>query len=198
MRGLQSLLTTRHGLVVLFVGLMFTALVVAGAWLAYPSQIWQQESPELRLADSVAQSVERNVEQLDLILGTVTGGDQTPASQSLAPEQRNALLFQRTPRDRYIAFLEVLDANGGVLATSKPDEPSSNWANQDYFDAQRRNPTNGLVVGKPFLPDSEDGVGVTLSRRITTSDGRFGGIVVMGGAACGFPRTAEATRASSG
>jgi signal transduction histidine kinase/ActR/RegA family two-component response regulator len=180
MRGLQSLLTTRHGLVVLFVGLMFTAVVVAGAWLAYPSQIWQQESPELRLAGAVAQSVERNVEQLDLILGIVTGGDQTPASQDLTPEQRNALLFRRTPRDRHIAFLEVLDAKGGVLATSKPDEPLSNWSNQEYFDAQRRNPTKGLIVGKPFSPDSEDSVGVTVSRRITTNDGRFGGIVVMG------------------
>ncbi len=102
MRGLQSSVGHRGtAWWSLFVGLMFTALIVAGAWLAHPSQIWQQESAEFRLADAVAQSVERNVEQLDLILGTVTGGDQTPASQSLTPEQRNALLFQRTPRDRY-------------------------------------------------------------------------------------------------
>jgi signal transduction histidine kinase/ActR/RegA family two-component response regulator len=180
MRGLESSLTARNGLAALFFGLTFAALIGASAWLAYPSRIWQQESAESRLADVVAQSVERHVEQLDLILGTVMGGDQTPAGRSLTPEQRNALLFQRVPRDRYIAFLEVLDANGGVLATSKPDEPSSNWANQEYFDAQRRNATKGLVVGKPFSTDSEDSVGVTISRRITTNDGRFGGIVVMG------------------
>jgi len=178
MRGLESSLTAGGRLAALLCGL--AALIVIAAWLVYPSQSWQQESAEFHVADAVAQSVERYVEQVDLILGAVTGGDQTPATGSLSPEQRNALLFQRTPRDRDIAFLEVLGANGGVLATSKPDEPASNWANQEYFDAHRRNPPKGLVVGRPFLPDSEDGVGVTISRRITTNDGRFGGIVVMG------------------
>ncbi len=42
-------------------------------------------------------------------------------------------------------------------------------------------PPTGSFVGKPFSPRLRGRVsGVTISRRITTSDGRFGGIVVMG------------------
>ena len=113
-------------------------------------------------------------------------GDETPASRTLTPERRSALLFERTPRARDIAFIDVLGADGSVLATLTPGDSTSNWAKQDYFVAQRDNPTTGLYVGLPFSIEHESKIGLTLSRRITARDGSFAGVVVMGVRLAGF------------
>ncbi len=110
-------------------------MVGAAVWV---QQSWQQDvaTETSRVTDVAAQDVARYVEQLDLILQTVMVGDRTPASQTLTADQRNTLLFERTPRDRYIEFIDVLDANGSVLATLTPDKPATSWARRDYFAAQ--------------------------------------------------------------
>ncbi len=155
-------------------------MLVVAVWQVRQSAEWQADRTASRLAEAIAQDTERDLEQLDLILQTVMAGDQTPASRSLTPGGRNALLFERTPRDRYIDFVNVLDQDGSVLATLRPDDPPNNWGNQDYFEALRTSTTNGLFVGRPFKLAYEDGVGFTVSRRITTHDGRFAGVVVLG------------------
>src|SRR5579862_4192400 len=90
------------------------ACFMVGATVWQVQQSWEQEvaAATSRLTDVAAQDVARYVEQVDLILRTVMAGDQTPASQNLTADQRNTLLFERTPRDRYIEFIDVLDANG--------------------------------------------------------------------------------------
>jgi hypothetical protein len=154
-------------------------MVGAAVWV---QQSWQQDvaTETSRVTDVAAQDVARYVEQLDLILQTVMVGDRTPASQTLTADQRNTLLFERTPRDRYIEFIDVLDANGSVLATLTPDKPATSWARRDYFAAQHDSTTNGLLIGWPFSIEHENGVGFTVSRRITTNDGKFAGVVVLG------------------
>jgi len=164
-------------LVILAAGLLTVgAAVMAGA----PVSSDAGRHAASRLADAVARDVAGTVEQFDLTLRTVMEGDETPASRTLTPERRSALLFERTPRARDIAFIDVLGADGGVLATLTPDEPASNWAKQDYFVAQRDNPAAGLYVGLPFSTEHESKVGLTLSRRISARDGSFAGVVVMG------------------
>jgi hypothetical protein len=82
------------------------------AWLAYRSNEERPERPASSLADAVAQDIGRSMEQFDLILRTVMGGERTPASPDLTREQRNTILFEHAPSDRNIDFLEVLDADG--------------------------------------------------------------------------------------
>jgi hypothetical protein len=79
------------------------------------------------------------------------GGERTPASPGLTQEQRNTILFERVPRDRYIGFLDVLDAEGDVLASLRPGEPLSNWASREYFYALRDNPTKEIYAGGAIL-----------------------------------------------
>jgi signal transduction histidine kinase/DNA-binding NarL/FixJ family response regulator len=168
---------------VLAVGLL---AIGAAVWQAHQSQEGQADSTAARLAESVARDVAGTVEQFDLTLRTVMEGDETPASRTLTPERRSALLFERTPRARDIAFIDVLGADGSVLATLTPGDSTSNWAKQDYFVAQRDNPTTGLYVGLPFSIEHESRIGLTLSRRITARDGSFAGVVVMGVRLAGF------------
>jgi signal transduction histidine kinase len=179
-RGLPFSRVSERGLGRLALAIAVLMLGAALAWHAYRVETRSDEGSASRLAEAVAEDVGRGVEQLDLMLRTVMGGEQTPANLSLTPSQRDALLLERTPRDRFIAFLEILDAQGNVLAKLNQDEPASNWSNQDYFIALRDNPTNDVFVGAPFSTDNEAKVGFKLARRISTSDGKFAGVVVVG------------------
>lgn len=144
------------------------------------SDDWQADLAADHLAASLATEVSRDVGRFDLALQTVMAGRQTPASKDMSPEARNALLSSRVPRDANIGFLDVIGADGGVLATLQPDRPPTNWSRQDYFLLQRENVANTLIVGQPFSLTHEDAVGFTISRRITDSDNRFGGVAVLG------------------
>jgi signal transduction histidine kinase/DNA-binding NarL/FixJ family response regulator len=180
MRGLPAWLGTWRGRGWLVLTLAALMIGGAGIWQGYRSGEQRVEQLASRLADAVAADVERGVEQLDLILQTVMSGEQTPASQRLTQEQRDALLAERTPHDRFVAFLDVLDANGNVLARLNQSDPATNWANQEYFKTLRDNPTIDRAVGPPFSIEHENSAGFTLARRITAPDGRFGGVVVIG------------------
>ena len=178
-------------MVVLAAGLL---AIGAAVWQAHQSQEIQADSTASRLAESVARDVAGTMEQFDLMLRTVMEGDETPASRTLTPERRSALLFERTPRARDIAFIDVLAADGSVLATLTPGDSTSNWAKQDYFVAQRDNPATGLYVGLPYSIEQESRIGLTLSRRITARDGSFAGVVVMGVRLGEFPGSVRPPR----
>lgn len=104
-------------LVILAAGLL---TVGAAVWQAHQSQVMQVDNAASRLADAVARDVAGTVEQFDLTLRTVMEGDETPASRTLTPERRSALLFERTPRARDIAFIDVLGADGGCSRLLRP------------------------------------------------------------------------------
>ncbi len=141
---------------------------------------WQADVEADRLAAALATEVSRDVGRFDLVLQTVMAGRQTPASKDMLPDARNALLSSRVPRDANIGFLDVIDTDGGVLATLQPERPATNWSRQDYFLLQRENTANALIIGQPFSLTHEDAVGFTISRRLTDSDNRFAGVAVLG------------------
>jgi hypothetical protein len=141
---------------------------------------WRADADADRLAGALASEVDRDMGRFDLLLQMVMAGERTPASKDLSPDDRNALLSSRVPRDPNISFLDVLGADGGVLATLQPERPASNWSRQDYFTLQRDNTANILIVGQPFSLTHEDAVGFTISRRITDSANMFTGVVVLG------------------
>ena len=60
-----------------------------------------------------------------------------------------------------------------------PQQASSNWAGRDYFSAQHSASANDPFIGRPYL-SLEDKVSVTVSRRITDTEGNFAGVVVIG------------------
>jgi hypothetical protein len=164
-----------------------SVFAVAGSlMLAVPmvrSQVsvdWQADVEADRLAATLATEVGRDVGRFDLVLQTVMAGGQTPASKDMSPDARNALLSSRVPRDANIGFLDVIGADGGVLATLQPERPATNWSRQDYFMLQRENTADTLIIGQPFSLTHEGSVGFTISRRMTDSDNRFTGVVVLG------------------
>ena len=119
----------------------------------------------------------RAIEQIDLTLQTVIGGRQAPQSTDIATPERYALLAERAPRDRHIGFIDVIGADGGILASTRPGQELKNWADRDYFWAQRNATLSGPYLGRPFATTREDTAAVPISHRIDR-DGQFAGVVV--------------------
>ena len=75
----------------------------------------------------------------------------------------------------------ILDASGNMLhlsARSVDARPfKKNFADRDYFQAQKTDLSDLLRVGAPFLSRITGGWSIPLTRRITRQDGSFGGII---------------------
>jgi signal transduction histidine kinase/DNA-binding NarL/FixJ family response regulator len=143
-------------------------------------QVRQADLAVSRQAEGVAQDIARNIEQLDLVLRTVIAGVQIAIDPGLTPQQRNTLLAERVPRDRYLAFIDVLDVRGNVVAGLAPLDQPYNWSKQEYFEVLRGGGAAEPYVGRPFAAEHESRVGFTISRRISDGNGAFAGVVVMG------------------
>ncbi len=130
-----------------------------------------------RGAAMIAQDLSRAIEQIDLTLQTVIGGRQAPQNADIATPERYALLAERAPRDRHIGFIDLIGADGGILASTRPGQELKNWADRDYFWAQRNAAPSGPYVGRPFATTREDTAAIPISHRID-HDGQFAGVVV--------------------
>jgi hypothetical protein len=153
--------------------------VTVAGWFAQLIVEQQTALVASQVADRIAQSTNRGIVSYDNTLQTVIGGTQNPASLKLSPQERNALLAERTPKDPQIVFLDVLDAGGNVLANLAQKAETTNWATRKYFTTLRDRPTSGLYLDV-FGQEGETTLGMLLSRRINRPDGSFGGVVVTG------------------
>jgi hypothetical protein len=153
--------------------------VIIAGWLAQFVIEQQTAFAASQLADRIASSVERGIVGIDRTLQTVGGGTQNPASPELNPQQRNALLAERTPKDPQIMFLDVLDAGGNVLASLAQKSDWTNWASRPYFVALRSRPTSDAYFDL-FGQESATTLGLLVGRRIARGDGSFAGVVVIG------------------
>ena len=111
---------------------IFLILIVLGVGLVAWWQLDtlaedQAHATAARAAAMLSQDVSRTVEQIDLTLQTVIGGRQAPQSADIAAPERYALLAERAPRDRHIGFIDVIGADGGILASTRPGQELKNW-----------------------------------------------------------------------
>jgi diguanylate cyclase (GGDEF)-like protein/PAS domain S-box-containing protein len=114
--------------------------------------------------------------QVDDLLESLRHAERTSAALAPTPEQLLALL----PSDRLLGAIEVSDANGVVVWSSRvePGTSTRNIANQEYFLRHRRGADRELVFGT-MEKNAPNGAWVLpVSRRISTSDGSFAGVIV--------------------
>lgn len=79
---------------------------------------------------------------------------------------------------RYIGVVSILGAKGEIVATNTP-AMNANFSDREYFKFHANTPTDELHVGVPILGKFTGKWVVSLTRRITTADGRFGGVIFM-------------------
>jgi diguanylate cyclase (GGDEF)-like protein len=138
-----------------------------------------------RTANNITQLIDadvlRNAELYDMALKGLIAATERNDLHSVSAEIRHLVLFDRSAAAPYKGDILLLDANGEVIADSSLLAPKAgNFADRDYFQAQRKKPDIGLYISRPFTARCvcDDQWRIAFSRRISGPDGRFLGVAV--------------------
>ncbi len=126
----------------------------------------------------LSSEIDRNLELYDLSLQAVVDGMKLPALTELSPEMRQLVLFDRAATAKDMGSIFVLGPDGTLVLDSRTFTPSpENHAQRDYFKVLADNPRAGVFLSRPWR--TADGGGfIAISRRLSSADGAFTGVVV--------------------
>jgi len=129
------------------------------------------------LAASIASDIERNIELYDLSLQAVVDGIKLPEFNTITPELRQVILFDRAATAKDMGSILVLDASGAVTLDSRSLSPAArNFSGSDFFQVHQHRADAGLFISRPWIGSDGQHL-ISLSRRISNADGSFGGVV---------------------
>lgn len=156
-------------------------LLVSGLMLLDLRQdAWDKaEQTSKNLLQVIERDIARNVEIIDLSLQAVVDNLRVPDIDTLSPEMRQLVLFDRAATARDIGVMLVLDADGNsVIDANAVPARKANYADRDYFLAHKARSDLGLHISRPLVSRLTGARMIVLSRRLNKVDGTFGGIVL--------------------
>ncbi|MFG1461704.1 sensor domain-containing diguanylate cyclase [Xanthobacter sp. DSM 24535] len=114
-------------------------------------------------------------------LGLAADALNDPEFVSFTPIMKHRMLAAISQVTDFVGSILILDKEGAIVADSSSSEPRhGNFADRDYFVAQRDKATAGLFVSQPYLSRLRGGdPSFVVSRRISNPDGSFAGIVLI-------------------
>jgi diguanylate cyclase (GGDEF)-like protein len=162
-------------------GLLIQFIVFAViAFDFYRSTVDSSSEVAAGIATLIEQDIARNLELYDLALQSVADSVRDPEVMALAPRVRQIALFDRSTTAPGLGAMVVLDKDGSIVLDSRQTPPrAGNFRDREYFIFQRDTPRpDGFYISRPFLARLQDGLSsISISRRLTTPDGQFAGIV---------------------
>ncbi|MCQ4160568.1 sensor domain-containing diguanylate cyclase [Roseomonas sp. GC11] len=125
----------------------------------------------------VSRDIQRQVDIYDRVLAQVAGHASRHQTDGLPSAE---LLFSSAAAITHLGSMTLLDASGQVMASSDPAQPlNQDMARRDFFLRHLLEPDLGLYISQPMPDRAHPGEFLlALSRRVTTPEGRFGGVVV--------------------
>ncbi|QDM15417.1 GGDEF domain-containing protein [Tardiphaga sp. vice278] len=130
------------------------------------------------LASTLDADIRRNIDVYDISLRAVVTNIMIPEIGELSPAIRHLILFDQAATAKHFGPLKVFNAAGHLMIDSSALEPAPDRAvNREYFQVHRTDENGGLFVSHPAA-DAKGEMAVYLSRRISGTDGAFGGVVV--------------------
>ena len=148
------------------------------------TEAWEQAGQSsANLALALERDIARNLTVYDLSLQGAVEALKLPGIDRVSPAIRKAAIFSQAAGADYLDVVRVMDASGAILedytATQATQATQPYLADRDYFAVQRDHADAGLYVSAPLRSRSQGGKPIiVLSRRLTASDGGFGGIVM--------------------
>lgn len=132
------------------------------------------------LALTLERSISRNLHIYELAIRGVVESVQEPGVMALPSQLRQRLVFDRSVNAEDMGSLLVTNREGDLVldSFSWPPRPV-NVADRDYFRVHVNGVSNEVFLSHPFQPRlTPENKSIALSRRLSTPDGRFDGIVV--------------------
>ncbi|SDJ09012.1 MULTISPECIES: sensor domain-containing diguanylate cyclase [Bradyrhizobium] len=128
------------------------------------------------LASSIDSEISRNVELYDLSLRAVASSMLLPEIKQVSAPIRHLILFDHAATAKHFGAIQVFDAEGRLIVDASTLDPvPENRADEEYFTVHREAPDTGLFLSRPML--HRGAYAIVLSRRITSADGKFLGVV---------------------
>jgi diguanylate cyclase (GGDEF)-like protein len=129
------------------------------------------------LVASIEGDISRNIELYDSSLQTVVDELNRFELDKAGPELRRRIQFDHAMTTKNLDAILVLNRDGDVTMDSRVAEPPAvNYSQRDFFQAHQQRAYFGLYISRPWLANDGEYV-VSLSRRISNSDGSFAGVI---------------------
>ncbi len=162
------------------IGALGMLILGSVALLDSRNDTWRQaEQSAQNLLLALDRDISRNLAILDLSLQGVSEALAEPGLDQATPAVRHIALFDRSASAEDLGSILVLDRNGKVIEDSTALKPHSlNLGDRDYFKVHQDRPNIGLYISRPFKSRIANGdLRFAISRRLTSPDGQFAGIV---------------------
>ena len=128
------------------------------------------------LASGIDTDISRNVELYDLSLRSVATNFTAPEISQVSKPLRQLILFDNAATAKHFGAIQVFDATGKLVADASSLDPRpENRSGEEYFQIHRDHPDTGLFISRPML--HRGAYSIVLSRRISSEDGSFLGVV---------------------
>jgi diguanylate cyclase (GGDEF)-like protein len=128
------------------------------------------------LASSIDSDISRNVELYDLSLRAVASSMVVPEIKDVSKTIRHLILFDHAATAKHFGAIQVFDDEGRLTIDASTLDPApDNRSNEEFFQVHRDRPEAGLFISRPML--YRGAYAIVLSRRISSDDGRFLGVV---------------------
>lgn len=176
-------------LVALTTGLVVTAFVGYSLSREYQTAI-EVASKE---SQNIARVLEEHARQSFRRINAIIVAADAVMLELRASGVRNPQVFAEylrglLPQDQIVRSFMVLDRAGSVVLSTLPAElrgdgngnslPAESRANRDYFVPHVRGADRELVFGKPELASDGNTWMLPISRRVSSPDGKFAGVLV--------------------
>lgn len=128
------------------------------------------------LAATIDSDISRNIELYDSSLRAVVGNLALPQLAGVDRQILHLILFDHATTARHFGAIQVFDADGNIELDAATLNPApANIADEDFFTAHRDETDGGLFISRPRL--HQGAYSIVLSRRVTSADGKFLGVV---------------------
>jgi diguanylate cyclase (GGDEF)-like protein len=155
----------------------FCAVCVSVLWEMRRTD-WEQARTNARnLVGTLAADIARNVELYDLSLQAVVDGLKEPELAHASERIRRLVLFDRSATAKYLGSIRVVDASGRISIDSRTlNLPPDDLMGSVPFRFHREHSDTLFISGPTMSAGREPHI--TVSRRLSASDGSFAGMVI--------------------
>ncbi|MDM0113633.1 ATP-binding protein [Variovorax sp. J22R133] len=155
----------------------FAGAAVYDGWRLHQQITFATERELGNLAKALAEQGARTLQAVDVLLRDTAEWYQI-TGRNLPPDAISAALASRVVGVSQVSVLTIVDAQGRQRHRSRvTGEPLADVSDRPYFRNQRELPTGDLYINEPVVTRTERLPALVVSRRLSTPDGDFDGVV---------------------
>jgi len=155
----------------------FAGSAVYDGWRLHQQIMLANEREIGNLAKALAEQGARTLQAVDVLLRD-TGEWWETTGRDLRSDAVASALASRVVGVSQVSVLTVVDAQGMQRHRSRvTGEPLADVSDRPYFQSQRERPSGGFYINEPVVTRTERQPALVVSRRLSTPEGAFDGVV---------------------